>query len=80
MQHAHFRAHAVQTGLGSPGHRLGTVVHGSEGRNITLLPVDASLMPGLRAFNFLGYLSEEEYVRLQDAAISKAVKTLSVYL
>ncbi|XP_050693122.1 transmembrane protein 62-like [Eriocheir sinensis] len=74
VQHAHFRAYAVQTGLGIPGRRLGTVVPGSEGRNITLLPVDASLMPGLRAFNFLGYLPEEEYLRLQEAAIKARAK------
>lgn len=74
VQHAHFKAHAVQTGLGVPGHRLGTVVHGSEGHNITLLPVDASLTPGIRAYNFLGYLSEQEYLRLQEAAIKARAK------
>lgn len=73
MHHAHFKAHAVQTGLGNPGQRLGTVVPGSEGRNVTLLPIDASLMPGIRAYNFLGYLPEQEYLRLQEAAISEFV-------
>lgn len=72
MQHAHFKAHAIQSHLGDPKRRLGTTVPGSDGHNVTLLPIDASLMPGIRAFNFLGYLSEQEYSRIQEAAISES--------
>ncbi|KAK8403708.1 hypothetical protein O3P69_000065 [Scylla paramamosain] len=74
VQHAHFKAHAIQSHLGNPKHRLGTTVPGSDGHNVTLLPIDASLMPGIRAFNFLGYLSEQEYSRIQEAAIKARAK------
>ncbi|KAG0712609.1 Transmembrane protein 62 [Chionoecetes opilio] len=74
VRHGHFKAHAVQAGLGDPGQRLGTVVPGSEGRNVTLLPIDASLSPGIRAFNFLGYLPEQQYLKLQEAAIKARAK------
>ncbi|KAK3873604.1 hypothetical protein Pcinc_021388 [Petrolisthes cinctipes] len=63
VQHAHFRAYAVQPDIGAT-----RVVSGGIGRpNITLLPLDASLKPGIRAFNFLGHLTLQHRQQLEKA-------------
>ncbi|XP_042204049.1 transmembrane protein 62-like isoform X2 [Homarus americanus] len=68
VQQAHFKAHAMQVDFSATQTAKATVIRGSDGQNITLLPLDASLKPGIRAYNFLGYLPEEEFKELQGAA------------
>ncbi|XP_071546488.1 transmembrane protein 62-like isoform X2 [Panulirus ornatus] len=67
VQQAHFKTHAVQVNFSSTRTAKATIIQGSDGQNVTLLPLDASLKPGIRAYNFLGYLPEEEFQKLLEA-------------
>ncbi|XP_045615253.1 transmembrane protein 62 isoform X2 [Procambarus clarkii] len=68
VKQAHFKAHAVQVDFGKSRTAKATVIRSIHGQNITLLPLDASLKPGIRAYNFLGYLPDEEFKDLLNAA------------
>ncbi|KAK8744460.1 hypothetical protein OTU49_000817 [Cherax quadricarinatus] len=74
VQHSHFKAHAVQVDFGTSRTAKATVIRGIDGQNITLLPLDASLKPGIRAFNFLGHLPDEELKDLHNAALEARTK------
>ncbi|KAK7084922.1 hypothetical protein SK128_015365 [Halocaridina rubra] len=66
--HFHFKANAVQSSFTISRTADPVRVSGLGGQNITLLPVDASLKPGIRAYNFLGYLPGDEFKSLRKAA------------
>ncbi|XP_068217360.1 transmembrane protein 62-like isoform X1 [Palaemon carinicauda] len=68
VAHSYFKANAVQSSFTASRTALGVTVAGIGGQNITFLPVDASLKPGIRAYNFLGYLPEDEFKNLHRAA------------
>ncbi|ROT76445.1 putative transmembrane protein 62-like [Penaeus vannamei] len=68
VNHSHFKSHAVQVSFENTQTARRIIVTDGDGRNITLIPVDASLKPGIRAYNFLGYLPDHEFRELQRAA------------
>ncbi|XP_027212478.2 transmembrane protein 62 [Penaeus vannamei] len=68
VNHSHFKSHAVQVSIENTQTARRIIVTDGDGRNITLIPVDASLKPGIRAYNFLGYLPDHEFRELQRAA------------
>ena len=58
---------------------LGVTIAGSGGQNFTFLPIDASLKPGIRAYNFLGHLPEDEFKNLHRSAEGK-YRYISIYI
>ncbi|XP_064111470.1 LOW QUALITY PROTEIN: transmembrane protein 62-like [Macrobrachium nipponense] len=68
VAHSYFKANAVQSSFTASRTAIGVTIAGTGGQNVTFLPVDASLKPGIRAYNFLGYLPEDEFKNLHRAA------------
>lgn len=78
VNHSHFKSHAVQVSFENTQTARRIIVTDGDGRNITLIPVDASLKPGIRAYNFLGYLPDHEFRELQRTAKGNLARSFRV--